>query len=219
MSFSLDLDKISEKEEKEAKDLFSKIQKQMHGRICISNNVHQIYLIRKKMGKNCKVYCEIGVLFGGTLCYLMQDKTPCKYIGIDPFNGYYGQKVDPVTKLEVSVENALKNIDKMNIHKHKAILIKGSSHNCYTVQRLLDVTDEVDFLLIDGDHSKEGVIKDFINYHSFVSENGIICFDNYADPKWKGVQEGVDSINFNYYGFERIGEYGHCLIIKRRDKE
>ena len=69
-------------------------------------------------------------------------------------------------------------------------------------------------MFIDGDHSKQGVIDDFINYKDFVQDNGIIVFDNYKDPNWKEVQEGVKYILENY-GYKLIQEFGHCCVLQK----
>jgi cephalosporin hydroxylase len=45
----------------------------------------------------------------------------------------------------------------------------------------------VDFLLIDGDHSYEGVKSDFEMYSDLVSDDGLIAFHDIVNEEWPGV--------------------------------
>ena len=51
------------------------------------------------MGKKCKVYAEIGTLWGGSISSLMnlEDNYTEKFIGIDLFTGYYKKPVKKMT--------------------------------------------------------------------------------------------------------------------------
>ncbi len=57
-------------------------------------------------------------------------------------------------------------------------LIKGNSHEADTRQKLVHILDgrKIDFLFIDGDHTYDGVRKDFELYNSLLSPDGIIAF-------------------------------------------
>ena len=72
-------------------------------------------------------------------------------------------------------------------------------------------------MFIDGDHSKEGVVKDFMKYRHFISPGGFILFDNYDQPfAWEGVKIGIDSINFNLYDFTIIGQFGYSFLVQKK---
>jgi hypothetical protein len=45
----------------------------------------------------------------------------------------------------------------------------------------------IDFLLIDGDHSYEGVKSDFEMYSDLVSDGGLIAFHDIVNEEWPGV--------------------------------
>lgn len=55
-------------------------------------------------------------------------------------------------------------------------VVRGNSHSEETFGEVKDEVDEVDFLLIDGDHSYEGVKTDFEMYKEIVSDGGMIAF-------------------------------------------
>jgi len=169
------------------------------------------------MGCDCKVYLETGSLFGGSLCLVMQDPTPCSFVGIDLFDGYYGKGQDPKTKKHVDIKTARQNIDKLNIHQHKYSLIQGSSYDEKTVDKFRSLDLMIDILLIDGDHSYQGVSKDYHCYKNFINSGGFAIFDNYGEPNvWEDVKRAVDEIDFESDGFQKIGQYGFSYFIRKK---
>lgn len=62
--------------------------------------------------------------------------------------------------------------------------IRGDSHLLSTLQRVKEVMKAVDFLFIDGDHSYEGVKKDFELYGPLVRKGGIIAFHDLVAPEF-----------------------------------
>lgn len=84
-------------------------------------------------------------------------------------------------KTMISVDLELRNrkfLSLFNSHQDLRIGIQGSSHSEKTSKQLVSALEskQIDLLFIDGDHSYEGVKKDFEIYKSFVSNNGIIAF-------------------------------------------
>ena len=84
-------------------------------------------------------------------------------------------------KTMIAVDLELRNrlfLKLINSNQDLRIGIKGSSHSDKTIQQLASAlgNKQIDLLFIDGDHSYDGVKKDFEIYQSFVSNNGIIAF-------------------------------------------
>jgi hypothetical protein len=50
-----------------------------------------------------------------------------------------------------------------------------------------------DVLIIDGDHSYDGVKADFVNYMAAVKRGGYIIFDDYDAPEWPDIKEFIDT--------------------------
>lgn len=86
--------------------------------------------------------------------------------------------------------------------------VRGDSHTdavYEAVVRLLD-GDTVDFLFIDGDHSFEGVRRDFERYAPLLSEDGLVAFHdivtidrdtwNQVDEFWETVAADQDTVEF-----------------------
>lgn len=64
-------------------------------------------------------------------------------------------------------------------------LIRKDSHSRETLEEVGAILKgrRIDFLFIDGDHTYEGVKKDFEMYGPLVSENGIIAFHDILDSE------------------------------------
>lgn len=60
----------------------------------------------------------------------------------------------------------------------KLYLLREDSHQQETLEKVKEILNgnQLDFLFIDGDHSYEGVKKDFEMYSSLVRKEGIIAF-------------------------------------------
>ena len=87
--------------------------------------------------------------------------------------------ISPKTMIAIDLE--LRNrlfLKSFNSHQDLRIGIQGSSHSEKTIQQLTSALrhKQIDLLFIDGDHTYDGVKKDFEIYKSFVSHNGIIAF-------------------------------------------
>lgn len=99
--------------------------------------------------------------------------------------------------------NEAAGMDRFDQEKFRKKIIVGDSHDPDTKleleKRLGD--DLIDFLFIDGDHTFEGVQKDFEMYGSLVRPGGIIAFhDIMRDPNRVPHHAGVDCRRF----FNRI---------------
>ena len=75
----------------------------MIGEICNSPHLDYLKNLKLEMKDKCKVYCEIGVLYGGSMIMMMNMNYPCLHIGIDPFEGYYGKTFDPHRQVDLII--------------------------------------------------------------------------------------------------------------------
>jgi predicted O-methyltransferase YrrM len=81
-------------------------------------------------------------------------------------------------------------------------LLRGDSHSPEALKKVTDVfvDRKIDFLFIDGDHSYEGVKKDFEMYSLLVRKGGVIAFHDIAlhpastgchvDRLWNEAKQG-----------------------------
>ncbi|MBT3151668.1 class I SAM-dependent methyltransferase [Streptomyces sp. CHD11] len=60
-------------------------------------------------------------------------------------------------------------------------------------------------IVVDGDHSAEGVAKDLQWAEEIAAPGGIVVLDDFGDPKWPGIEEALDkhltgATRFTYLG-------------------
>lgn len=99
--------------------------------------------------------------------------------------------------------------------RQKIHLIQADSHNPSTIKVVKDILygRKIDFLFIDGDHSYEGVKKDFQVYGKFVKHGGIIAFhDIVLHPPETGCE-------VNNFWLEVSDKYKTLEIIKNRNQK
>ena len=117
---------------------------------------------------------EIGTNYGGTLFLLCTLSPPgARVISVDlpagQFGGGYPRRKIPLYRMFPR--------NGQQLH-----LIRGDSHSPETlacVERLL-AGDKLDYLFIDGDHTYDGVKRDFEMYGPFVRGGGMIAFHDIA---------------------------------------
>jgi predicted O-methyltransferase YrrM len=106
--------------------------------------------------------CEIGTASGGTLYFLTRAAHESALIvSIDI-------ATPPYTRFTRS---------KLARTKQRVISLEGDSHATETMERLLALLDgePLDFLFVDGDHSYDGVKRDFELYGPLVRPGGLIA--------------------------------------------
>jgi len=160
-------------------------------------------------------YVEIGCYAGASSCLMLQ-KEKINVVSID-----LGFPVDQSI--------AEDNIKKFNAKENFFRYIKGNSHAEDTIEKLKTITKEIDILFVDGDHTKESVMKDFFIYSDLVISGGYIVFDDYNDHEYSPeVKLAVDSIvEKTSHNYEIIGTIentfgarprnlpGNCFVMRK----
>lgn len=145
------------------------------------HHYHILYDIANTYPKDANItYVEIGCYAGGSACLMLQ-RPNTRVISID-----LGQPIPKET-----VYSNVKNLNKFN---NSYNYLEGNSQTYEMVARLKELTNEVDILFIDGDHSYQAVINDFILYEGLVKSGGFIIFDDYNDEGCPGTKIAVDEI-------------------------
>ena len=108
--------------------------------------------------------CEIGTAAGGTLALLCQvAASEARVLSID--TGYRSEQIAANTRLAMRGQQVM--------------CLAADSHAAETLDEVKSwlVGAKLDFLFIDGDHSFEGVSRDFALYRPLVrTDDGIIAF-------------------------------------------
>jgi predicted O-methyltransferase YrrM len=146
------------------------------------HHYHILYDIANTYPKNDNItYVEIGCYAGGSACLVLQ-RPNTQVISID-----LGEPIP-----ESIVHSNVKNLNKFN---NPYYYLRGNSQTYEMVDRLKELTNEIDILFIDGDHSYQGVVNDFMLYEGLVKSGGYIVFDDYRDEGCSGTRIAVDEIS------------------------
>lgn len=161
------------------------------------------------------IYVEIGCYAGGSACLMLQRES-MTVISID-----LGRPIPE--------ETVRKNVSKLNTLNNNFHYLKGNSQTDLMVQEVKKLTDSIDILFIDGDHSKEGALKDFNLYSEMVVSGGYVVFDDYNDKVHSpGVKLAVDELIETLTEYEVIGtlenkfgarpsslKEGNCFVLRK----
>jgi predicted O-methyltransferase YrrM len=166
--------------------------------------------------QNPKYILEIGTANGGSLfCFCKLAREDATIISIDLPGGKFGGGY-PEWKIPIYKAFAKKN--------QKLYLLRNDSHSQETLEEVKKILNgnQLDFLFIDGDHSYEGVKKDFEMYSPLVKKGGIIAFHDIVPGPQKnagGVPKFWEEIKRNFQIQEIVKNwnqngYGLGVIFK-----
>ena len=113
---------------------------------------------------------EIGTASGGTLFMFTRIASDeARIVSVDLPGGTFGGGYPP---RKIPLYNAFA------LPGQRLKLIRADSHATETFEQVKDCFDEqpVDFIFIDGDHTYEGVRKDFEMYKKLIKNGGFIAF-------------------------------------------
>lgn len=161
---------------------------------------------------------EIGALYGVSLAILYNHAITrfgnVRIVCLDPFDGYYGAAVDAVLNSPVNDLTFRRNMQLANVPVDDYSLIKHYS----TDQAALAAAGKlsINLLVIDGDHSYDGVKFDFENYFPLLQPGGYVVFDDYNAKEWPGVQRFIDEDLGKVADLEYLGAFSRTAVARKR---
>jgi cephalosporin hydroxylase len=146
------------------------------------HHYHILYDVANSYPEDYRLtYVEIGCFAGGSACLMLQ-RPNTQVISID-----LGSPIPP--------ETVYNNVKKLNKFNNQYDYLKGNSQTYEMVDNLKKIISEIDILFIDGDHSYQGAMNDFLLYEGLVKSGGYIVFDDYNDSQHSPeVKIAVDDI-------------------------
>lgn len=180
--------------------------------------VARVFASRMVRRKEIRIL-EIGVLFGVGAIYMHQALAPhfgrVRLTLVDPFNGYYGRDhLDPTTGQPITRGAVERNLRRTGVPSEDVTLVEGFSTDD-SVRAKVAETGSYDVVLIDGDHSREGITADFSLYSEFVRDGGVLIVDDYGSPDWPDVTAYTDAVIGVDERFKRVAVVGKTAVFKR----
>lgn len=179
-----------------------------------------LLLAREIERRRPKVVLEIGTAAGGTLFLSACLADPgALIISVDlpfgPFGGGYPEWKLPLYRAFARAQQRIE-------------LIRGDSHDPDTVARLQALLGEhrIDYLLLDGDHSYEGVRRDFETCAALLADGALVALhdivedrspvrSHYCSDLWREL-----STRYEHQAFVRDPQqdkFGIGVLVFRRD--
>jgi len=130
--------------------------------------------------QNAKSFLEIGVCMGGT--YFLWShivKGGGIKLGIELKNGPWGAPTEINEKMYGDLKRRIETM------APNSFLLYGNSSDKSSIDWVDNKLgkESLDFIFIDGDHSYEGVKRDYYNYLPFVKEGGFIAMHDIKDTQ------------------------------------
>ncbi|OGV46863.1 MAG: hypothetical protein A2X46_15905 [Lentisphaerae bacterium GWF2_57_35] len=159
---------------------------------------------------------EIGSLFGGSASLILsaaRDRgKAAKLTCIDPMSGFYAKP--DISGVEVSPKTFWTNIGHMGFG-HEQVDLQIMTSDAFDVRTNI-ANESCGILLIDGDHSYQGVKSDWERYSHVVSPGGFVLFDDYGDAAWPDITRFVDDLVADLpCGWKGLGAIGTTYVVSR----
>ena len=157
---------ITEESLNKSNDIISKMES-----YTFHNHYHILYDLCTSLNKEDITYLEIGAFAGGSASLISTHENVSKIFSIDIGH--------PINK-----EITIKNVNRFKHDKCEYQYIQGDSTSNEIKEIVHNLIDKVDILFIDGDHTEEGVTRDFFLYKHLVKENGWIGFHDIKNSEF-----------------------------------
>jgi cephalosporin hydroxylase len=148
---------------------------------------------------------EVGTFRGGTIRFFREIIHPSgKMISVD-----------------LNDRGFIPEIEEMYSYDKRMNFVKGDSKAEETIEKVKEVLgeEELDFIFIDGNHTKEYFLADYENYSQFVKDGGLVIFHDIVAPQlnpvWNELKQGKKFIEF--FGNENPCGIGVVLWEKQQE--
>ena len=165
---------------------------------------------------------EIGTLFGIGAGALYRTGARAgqrvRLTLVDPLDGYYSVGLrDSTTGVPVTLDVLSRNLKAMSVTESDVRFVIGKSGDDEVLAEVSDRT--YDYVLIDGDHSLEGVAADFTRYGELVRPGGLLVFDDYDTADWPQIKTFVDRHVLGNRAWECVGTGWRTAVFARMGSE
>ena len=192
-----------------------------NGRIATSTSDGIVRVLAARSVKHREVHVlEIGTLFGLGALFVGDATRPfverVALTVLDPFDGYYGGAADPPTGLAVTRSVVESNFARLAWPRDDLRVLEGYSTDDLILAKASEA--RYDVLILDGDHSYDGIRSDFERYASLVSTDGVLVVDDYGTADWPDVGRYTDEVIRFDRRFDFVGAASRTALFRRRGR-
>lgn len=163
---------------------------------------------------------EIGTLFGmhaaGLARQFARHGRAAMLTIIDPLDGLQlqGGRNDQTDRTAVPVVEDVvrRNFTLAGLPLEQLRVLKGLSQDPEI--RAAAADRRYGTIIVDGDHSADGVSRDLLWAEDLAADGGLVVLDDYGDPKWPGVQTAVDAHLAGPTRFTMIGTVATSAYLR-----
>ncbi|MBP7552159.1 MAG: class I SAM-dependent methyltransferase [Spirochaetes bacterium] len=149
--------------------------------------IQEKYLLYKLSSKTAGIFVEIGSYIGASSCFIsegiLSSKKESKLYCIDTWENQ---------AMTEGLKDTYKEFNE-NTKKYSSIIIPIKDYSYNAIIFFIENNIKIDFLFIDGNHSYEGVKKDWDLYSPLLKPDSIVLFHDigWADGVKKVIVENV----------------------------
>jgi len=196
------------------------IESMCKGRLAVSiqDAVFRVLVAQSIVDEDLEIL-EIGSLFGINLA-ILYDNCGGRFeaihlTAIDPLDGYYKTSLfDIVTNTPINRDTFEHNMRISGVKSEAFTLVQKLSTEERTLARV--GKKSYNFLIIDGDHSYNGIKFDFENYLPMVRKGGYIIFDDYNSDEWPDVSKYINFEVKNNKQVKYVGNEWRTAIFRKK---
>jgi len=125
-----------------------------------------------------------------------------------------GGELPPLAWRPVTARIALHNLFTCGLCADEVRLIQGLSTDPHIRQQAADRQYAV--VVIDGDHSAEGVLADLWWVETICLPGAVVIMDDYGDRRWRGVETAVGAYHADGGLLELVGTASTSAYLRMR---
>lgn len=172
------------------------------------------HIAKEFIGKPIR-YMEIGVFLGHTAEWMIDNvltHPEAQYIGIDPWEWFKPLRKRFPTEEIWTTKMLNRIVDLREKYKDRnASFVKGFSQE--VLRKNLWPDGSFDLIYIDGNHTIQSVMRDFVHTWPLLKIGGVMIFDDYLQGHNDQVKKAVDLI-LDGMGSRKYGQYGQSSKYK-----
>lgn len=155
---------------------------------------------------------EIGVWHGVTTAVLRRAMSPDGVLwAVDPF---------PAGRLGVSLQYPIAHSEVARVRNGRVRWIRSTGEDAAAIYRR-ENTPAAEVVFIDGDHSYDGLIRDWLAWSPLVAPGGIVCLHDSRSTSARRIDDAgsvraTTDVVRRDVGFELLDEVDSLTIVAKR---